>query len=146
MAVKELFAQLHEVAAAPKKQLEKYLAEGKKVVAVAPVYTPQEIIHSMGMVPMGVWGADMELNESKKYYPAFICSIMQSILELGLKGEYDGVSAHHHSFSVRFLKDPGTELEICSKGYSVYSHDLSAEPETGLRRKVYKRRLYKSYP
>ena len=63
MAVKELFAQLHEVAAAPKKQLEKYLAEGKKVVAVAPVYTPQEIIHSMGMVPMGVWGADMELNE-----------------------------------------------------------------------------------
>lgn len=93
MAVKELFAQLHEVAAAPKKQLEKYLAEGKKVVAVAPVYTPQEIIHSMGMVPMGVWGADMELNESKKYYPAFICSIMQSILELGLKGEYDGVSA-----------------------------------------------------
>lgn len=37
MAVKELFAQLHEVAAAPKKQLEKYLAEGKKVVAVAPV-------------------------------------------------------------------------------------------------------------
>lgn len=46
MAVKELFAQLHEVAAAPKKQLEKYLAEGKKVVAVAPVYTPQEIIHS----------------------------------------------------------------------------------------------------
>ena len=93
MAVKELFAQLHEVAASPKKQLEKYLAEGKKVVAVAPVYTPQEIIQSMGMVPMGVWGADMELNESKKYYPAFICSIMQSILELGLKGEYDGVSA-----------------------------------------------------
>ena len=44
MAVKELFAQLHEVAAAPKKQLEKYLAEGKKVVAVAPVYTPQEFI------------------------------------------------------------------------------------------------------
>ena len=37
MAVKELFAQLHEVTAAPKEQLEKYLAEGKKVVAVAPV-------------------------------------------------------------------------------------------------------------
>ena len=93
MAVKELLAQLHEVATSPKKQLDKYLAEGKKVVAVAPVYTPQEIIHSMGLVPMGVWGADIEINEAKKYYPAFICSIMQTLLELGIKGEYEGVSA-----------------------------------------------------
>ena len=93
MAVNELLAQLHEVASSPRKQLDKYLAQGKKVVAVAPVYTPQEIIHSMGLVPMGVWGADMEINEAKKYYPAFICSIMQTILELGIKGEYDGVSA-----------------------------------------------------
>ena len=93
MAVNELLAQLHEVAASPKKQLDKYLKEGKKVVAVTPVYTPQEIIHSMGLVPMGVWGADMEINEAKKYYPAFICSIMQTVLELGIKGEYEGVSA-----------------------------------------------------
>lgn len=93
MAVNELLAQLHEVAVSPKKQLDKYLAEGKKVVAVAPVYTPNEIIHSMGLVPMGVWGADMEINEAKRYYPAFICSIMQTILEMGIKGEYKGVSA-----------------------------------------------------
>ena len=56
MALKELLNSLHEVAAAPDKQFKKYLAEGKKVVLVAPVYTPQEIIHSMGLVPMGVWG------------------------------------------------------------------------------------------
>ena len=92
MAAKELLAQLHEVAANPRKQLDKYLAEGKKVVAVT-YYTPQEIVHSMGLVPMGVWGADMEINEAKKYYPAFICSIMQTILELGIKGEYKGISA-----------------------------------------------------
>lgn len=66
MAAKELLAQLHEVAANPRKQLDKYLAEGKKVVAVT-YYTPQEIVHSMGLVPMGVWGADMEINEAKKY-------------------------------------------------------------------------------
>lgn len=93
MTGKELLAQLHEAASSPKKQLEKYLAQGKKVVAVAPVYTPNEIIHSMGLVPMGVWGADVEINEAKKYFPAFICSIMQTALELGIKGEYDGVSA-----------------------------------------------------
>lgn len=93
MAVKELLAQLHQAAECPKKQLEKYLAQGRKAVAMAPVYGPQEIVHSMGLIPLGVWGADTEINEAKRYYPAFICSIMQTILELGIKGEYKGVSA-----------------------------------------------------
>ena len=93
MAVKELLGQLHEVAECPRKQLERYLGEGRRVIAMAPVYGPQEIVHSMGLVPMGVWGADVEINEAKKYYPAFICSVMQTILELGIKGEYKGVSA-----------------------------------------------------
>lgn len=93
MTKSEILKKLHEIAANPSKQKEKYLACGEKIVLTAPVYTPEEIIHSMGIVPMGAWGADMELNESKKYFPAFICSIMQSIVELGMKGIYDGVSA-----------------------------------------------------
>ena len=71
----------------------KYLAEGRKVVLTAPVYTPEEIIHSMGLVPMGVWGADVLLERSKRYFPAFICSVVQSIVELGMRGTYDGASA-----------------------------------------------------
>lgn len=93
MSSKELFGKFHEIASNPKKQLDAYLAAGKKVVLTAPVYTPEEIIHSMGLVPMGAWGADIELNESKRYFPAFICSIMQSIVELGMNGTYDGASA-----------------------------------------------------
>ncbi|MBE7721085.1 MAG: 2-hydroxyacyl-CoA dehydratase [Lacrimispora celerecrescens] len=89
----ELLESFHEIACSPKKQLNAYLEQGKKVVACVPVYTPEELIHSMGLVPMGAWGADIELKESKKYFPAFICSIMQSILELGIKGEYKGISA-----------------------------------------------------
>ena len=73
--------------------MKKYLDEGRRVVLVAPVYTPEEIVHSMGLVPMGVWGADTELKEAKKYFPAFICSIVQSIVELGVKGIYNGASA-----------------------------------------------------
>ena len=91
--VKTLLEQFHDIAANPKKQKEKYLAEGKKIVLCAPVMTPEEIIHSMGMVPMGAWGADMQVNEAKKYFPAFICNIVQSIVELGIKGTYDGCTA-----------------------------------------------------
>lgn len=93
MAVNELLLKFHEIAESPKKQLDSYLAAGKKVVACVPVYTPEEIVHSMGLVPMGAWGADMEIKDAKQYFPAFICSIMQSILELGIQGEYKGVSA-----------------------------------------------------
>lgn len=91
--IKELLDRFHEIAVHPAAQKEKYLKEGKKVVLTAPVYTPEEIIHSMGMVPMAAWGADLELSEAKKYFPTFICSIVQSILELGMRGVYEGVSA-----------------------------------------------------
>ena len=93
MSMNELLARFHDVAANPSAQMKKYLAEGKKVVLTAPVYTPEEIIHSMGLVPMGAWGGDLVLDRAKEYFPAFICSIMQSILELGMKGTYDGASA-----------------------------------------------------
>ena len=93
MTTNELFAKLHDVAVNPKAQMDKYLAAGKKIVLCAPVYTPEEIIHAMGFVPMGVWGADTELRRAKEYCPAFLCSIVQSILELGITGVYDGASA-----------------------------------------------------
>jgi bcr-type benzoyl-CoA reductase subunit C len=93
MSARDVLQKFHEIAASPAAQKERYLAEGRKVVLTAPIYTPEEIIHSMGFVPMGAWGADLQLNEAKRYFPAFICSIMQSILELGMNGTYEGVSA-----------------------------------------------------
>lgn len=83
----------HEIAASPRKQMDRYLGEGKKIVLTVPYYTPDEIVHSMGLVPMGTWGADMELDRAKEYFPAFMCSIVQSILELGITGKFEGASA-----------------------------------------------------
>ncbi|MGN0204791.1 MAG: 2-hydroxyacyl-CoA dehydratase subunit D [Coprococcus sp.] len=93
MSQMELLNKFHEAASNPAGQMKNYINAGKKIVLTAPVYTPEEIIHAMGMVPMAVWGADLELKESKQYFPAFICSIMQSILELGMRGVYEGASA-----------------------------------------------------
>ena len=93
MNVNELLNTLHEIAADPRAQLDKYLSRGKQVVLTAPVYTPEELIHAMGLVPMGAWGGDVELNGSKRYFPAFICSIVQSIVELGMADAYKGASA-----------------------------------------------------
>lgn len=89
----EIFEKFHEVASSPRMQMDHYLAQGKKIVLTAPVYAPEEIIHAMGFVPMGAWGADVELKRAKEYCPAFLCSIVQSILELGITGVYEGASA-----------------------------------------------------
>ena len=89
----DILNKLHEAAASPRAQMDGYLAQGRKIVLCAPVYTPEEIIHSMGFVPMGAWGADVELNRAKEYCPAFLCSIVQSLLELGIAGAYEGASA-----------------------------------------------------
>lgn len=93
MANVTVFDKFHKIATSPRAQMDAYLAQGKKICLTAPVYTPEEIIHSMGFVPMGAWGADMELNRAKEYFPTFICSIVQSAVELGIKGAYDGASA-----------------------------------------------------
>ncbi|MGB4659500.1 MAG: 2-hydroxyacyl-CoA dehydratase family protein [Mobilitalea sp.] len=91
--LQKILKEFHEIAASPQEQVKKYLAQNKKIIACAPIYTPEEIIHSMGMIPFGTWGGDIEIKEAKAYFPSFICSIMQSILELGMTGVYDGISA-----------------------------------------------------
>ena len=89
----DILNKLHEAAASPRAQMDGYLAQGKKIVLCAPVYTPEEIIHAMGFVPMGAWGGDVALNRAKEYCPAFLCAIVQSLLELGINGAYEGASA-----------------------------------------------------
>ena len=56
-------------------------------------YAPEELIHACGMIPMGLWGGRTELKLVKSYLPAFACPIMQSDMELGLRGAYEGLSA-----------------------------------------------------
>ena len=93
MSVQSILAQFRAIASDPAGQKDTYLKNGEKLVLVSPVYTPEEIIHSMGLVPFGAWGGDLALNKSKDFFPAFICSVMQSMLELGIAGAYKGASA-----------------------------------------------------
>lgn len=85
-------AQLRQAVEDPRSQLEHYLSQGEKVVGCFAVYTPEELVHAAGAVPMGIWGAQTELKLAKSYLPAFACPIMQSSLELGLRGSYRGLS------------------------------------------------------
>ena len=100
MAAKELLAQLHEVAANPKKDsLTNIWLRAKKVVAVT-YYTPQEIVHSMGLVPMGVWGADMEINEAKEILSGIYLLYHADNPGAGNQGRVQRHFRYHHPVSV----------------------------------------------
>ncbi len=92
MKLNELISKFDYISNHPKEMMEDYIKDGKKVIGVMPVYTPEEIVHAAGMVPMGLWGGQVEIDKAKQYYPAFACSIMQSIAEFGLNGSYKGLS------------------------------------------------------
>lgn len=90
--IKEILAGFVEVANNPKAQLDKYLAEGKRVIGVGPYHVPEELVHAAGAVPFGVWGAIGSSDNAKKYFPPFYCSICQMTLEMGMTGKLNGLS------------------------------------------------------
>ncbi|MCD8065577.1 MAG: 2-hydroxyacyl-CoA dehydratase family protein [Oscillospiraceae bacterium] len=99
--------ELCGIAAAPKQQLERALASGKKAVGVMPYFAPEELVYAAGALPVGLWGADMQCSESRRYFPAFICSILHSTLEMGISGQLDGLSAIMIPISCDSLKGMG---------------------------------------
>jgi benzoyl-CoA reductase subunit C len=67
-----------------------------KVVGYFPVYSPQELIHAGGMLPVGIFGGGnkIEIDYADSRIQSFVCSISRSTLELGLTGRlknFDGM-------------------------------------------------------
>jgi benzoyl-CoA reductase subunit C len=70
-----------------------------KLVGCYPVYTPVELIHAAGMLPVGVIGAGnrLEIAHADSRFQSFVCSIVKSTLELGLTDRLnflDGIVFH----------------------------------------------------
>lgn len=90
--IESLLTSFSEVAKNPSAELDKHLANGKRVIGVGPYYAPEELVYAAGAVPFGVWGAIGTANEAKQYFPPFYCSICQMTLEMGLRGDLDKLS------------------------------------------------------
>ncbi len=88
-----LLNKFADIANNPRTVMNKYIAEGKKVIGCFPVYTPQPLVTASGMIPMGIWGGQVTPTVAGKYNPIFTCSIMRSCLENGMTGIYEGMSA-----------------------------------------------------
>lgn len=113
---KDIIIRLQEVAKEPSREIHAIKEKtGKEIVGCLPVYTPAEIVYALDMIPVGLWGGQVQSSLSKAYIPAFTCSIMQSILELGLRGSYKDLCAVIVPSLCDTLKCIGQDIKVGCK-------------------------------
>ncbi|HZK87482.1 MAG TPA: 2-hydroxyacyl-CoA dehydratase family protein [Syntrophomonas sp.] len=89
-----MLEQMQHVVDHPAEVVEQFLKERKRpVIGCAPGYCPEEIVYAAGMLPIGMWGGRTSISKASMYFPAFACSLVQTDLELGMRGVYDRLSA-----------------------------------------------------
>ena len=84
-------------------------ASGGKAVGCFPVYTPQALVHSLGLLPVAMQGAgeNLEIARADAALGSFLCSISKSTLEMALTGRLDPFDA----FVFPYICDVSRNLE-----------------------------------
>jgi benzoyl-CoA reductase subunit C len=102
MAIEDIISRYKEfLEEAPLDRVVEWKAShpGSKIIGCYPVYTPVEIIHAGGMLPVGIIGGGnrLEIAHADSRFQSFVCSIVKSTLELGLTEKLsflDGIVFH----------------------------------------------------
>lgn len=63
-------------------------AEKQKVFGWFCTYTPIELIHAMGLLPVRIYGGVTTVEQAGALVPNFVCPYMRTSLERALRGEY----------------------------------------------------------
>jgi bcr-type benzoyl-CoA reductase subunit C len=88
--IEALFSKLIMISQNPAKSIAEYKEKtGLDAVGIMPAYSPEEIIHAAGFLPVGIWGGHRSIAKARAFLPPFTCSIMQSVMEMQLEGVYD---------------------------------------------------------
>lgn len=85
----EILAELEQACQHPYATIQKYNTDNKKVIGLVPYFTPHELVHAAGMYPVEIWGGNVEPSHAHSYYPVFYCSILLSLMEYAVRGDYD---------------------------------------------------------
>lgn len=71
-----------------RQRLEGSASRGTKVMGYFCTYTPVELIHACGFLPVRIWGSTGRAEKAYGLVPGFICPYMQTTLENALAGEF----------------------------------------------------------
>ena len=65
--------------------------QGKVVgcLSCMPPFGPEELIHAAGMLPVGIWGAELPVSLADARMHSFSCSVARTSLEMFLRGSLE---------------------------------------------------------
>jgi benzoyl-CoA reductase/2-hydroxyglutaryl-CoA dehydratase subunit BcrC/BadD/HgdB len=86
----EALQEIEETVRSPLKAIARWKERfGAKVLgclACMPPFAPEEWVHAAGMLPVGLWGAEIPVRLADAKLQSFACSVVRTSLELGLNG------------------------------------------------------------
>lgn len=89
----ETLAEIREINASfpYNKYVRDWKEGGKKIIGWVCTYTPEELIHAAGILPIRVWGGfeEFPLNKADAYFYPTSCSTVRSCFQFALEHKYD---------------------------------------------------------
>ncbi|RZN65453.1 MAG: 2-hydroxyacyl-CoA dehydratase [Candidatus Methanoliparum thermophilum] len=70
-------------------RIREYIQRGKRIIGTFCSYTPEEIIHAAGLVPVRLFGETVDIMNAYSYIPNWLCYYSKRTFEEGLIGNYD---------------------------------------------------------
>ena len=102
-----------------RQRLEEAASKGRKVIGYFCTYTPVEVIHASGFIPVRIWGGTGRIEKAYSLVPNFICPYMKLSLEGALNNEFSFLSGIVQGYTcdvacgaVNIWKD-NFSLELC---------------------------------
>jgi bzd-type benzoyl-CoA reductase N subunit len=109
MGEKQIFDELKEIAEVPFSYLRNWkMRTGKKILGYFCINTPEEIVQAAGVLPVRILSSKESISLASKHLQSYSCSLIQSSLEAGLRGELDfldGTVFPHTCDSIQRLSD-----------------------------------------
>lgn len=90
--IEQILLKMQEASQHPVRAIQKYNVDDQKVIGLAPYFVPKELVRAAGMYPVELWGGAVTPSEAHRFYPVFYCSILLSIMEYAIRGDYDFLS------------------------------------------------------
>lgn len=85
----DIVGRLEEVCRDPLATARALAQDGRRVAAHMCTYTPEELLHAAGYVPIRILGWSAETQLADGLIQAYACSLARSALALGLSGQLD---------------------------------------------------------
>ena len=72
---------------------------GKKVFGYFCTYTPEELLHAAGILPVRLFGGTDDITQADTLMQSFVCPFVRGVLDTALKGGFDYLDGIVHAYT-----------------------------------------------